>query len=112
MNGNSIRKGLAVGNEGSKTDWNRVIALTDADIDAAIDSDADAYAIAGPQLGHSGSEYQYRIVRQKSGGWRWILVARDGAVLATSATALTSREAAQAAIAGLRQTLLGASIAA
>jgi uncharacterized protein YegP (UPF0339 family) len=96
-----------VDSDASATDWQRIKALTDREIDAAIADDADSYAVSAMGLGHQKGRYTYNLYRDKDGAWHWQVVAQDGRILAAAAGGLATRELAQAAIAELRSTLLG-----
>ncbi|HEX6374889.1 MAG TPA: DUF1508 domain-containing protein [Allosphingosinicella sp.] len=109
MNGKPTKTGSAVAVDGSRTDWARVRSLSDEEIDAAIADDPDSYGIEEAELlGRKGASYRYELYCDRSGGWRWRLLAADGEVLAVSAQAFTSRQSVETAIVTLRDALLGA----
>jgi uncharacterized protein YegP (UPF0339 family) len=92
------------------TDWQRLKAVDDAAIDAAIADDADAYALETEALGRIDSAYHYEVLRDETGGFRWRLVAGGGGVLATSPNAFPTKEAVTRAIAELRAAVLGSDL--
>jgi uncharacterized protein YegP (UPF0339 family) len=107
MNGKVIRTSSAVDYKASRTNWARVKGLNDAEIDAAIANDSDAYSLDTEVLGRLDSAYHYDVYRDVQGGYRWRLVAKDGQVLANSHSAYPSKKSVKSAIAGLRAALLG-----
>jgi uncharacterized protein YegP (UPF0339 family) len=100
MNGKTIRTGSVLDHKASQTDWARVKGLSDAEIDAAIADDADAYALDSEVLGRANSTYHYEVYGDDKRGFRWRLVAKDGKVLASSHSAYRSKNAVMSAIAG------------
>jgi uncharacterized protein YegP (UPF0339 family) len=109
MNGKLTRIDSTAAADGSLTDWARIRALTDDEIDAAIASDPDSYSIDEAELlGRKGASYRYELYSDKAGAWRWRLLAADGNVLAVSGQAFPSRQSVEKAIGTLRDALLGA----
>lgn len=97
------------GAEESRTDWARVRALTDAEIEAAIAGDPDSYSFAqSEETGRRGASYRYQIYREPGDTWRWRLLSARGEVLAVGGQGFPSRREVQVAIASLRDALLGA----
>lgn len=93
----------------SRTDWDRLRALTDDQRDAAIDADPDSFALSDvEQIGRSGASANYLIYRDRAGQFRWRLRAADGEVLAVSPEGYASRQAVEEAIVHLRDIMLGA----
>lgn len=100
---------MDVGAEGSATDWHRIRALTDDEIEAAVASDPDSYLLDGPEhLGRAGASYRYMLYRDPAGDWRWRLVSSNGGILAVGAQAYPTREALAEAISTLKDALIGA----
>jgi uncharacterized protein YegP (UPF0339 family) len=98
-----------VDNKGSRTDWARLRALTDKEIETAIAADPDSYKLTNSDLlGRSGASFRYEIYQDARRDWRWRLLSADGDVLALGAQAYTSRKDVEAAILTLRDALLGA----
>ena len=113
MSGNFTRIGLDEDRDGSATDWARLRALSDEEIETAIASDPDAYSIEEADLiGRPKSSYSYLLYRDARGSWRWALRSADGQVLAVSGNSFDSREKAEFAISELREAILGARSAA
>ena len=109
MNGKVTRIDLSAEPEGSRTDWTRLRALTDDEIEAAVAEDPDAYLFGEHELlGRKGASYRYEIHRDSGGEWRWRLLSANGEVLAIGAQAFPSRKKLRAAISALRDALLGA----
>lgn len=82
-----------------RTDWARLRGLTDAEIEAAIAADADSFAL---EEDSAGSATQYRVRKDKTGGWSWSLVGADGKVLAVAPGSYATRAAVLAAIDRIR----------
>jgi uncharacterized protein YegP (UPF0339 family) len=109
MNAKITRIGLEEGSEESRTDWARLRALTDAEIEAAVAGDPDSYPIAqGEEIGRKGASFRYQIYRDPGDTWRWRLLSAQGEVMAVGGQGFPSRKEVQAAIATLRDALLGA----
>ena len=109
MSGSYTKVGLQEGSEGSRTDWQRLRSLSEADIDAAIAADPDAYPIGESEfIGRRGGSYAYEIFQDSPGAWRWILRGAGGEVLAASGRSFESREALEEALTELRAAMLGA----
>ena len=106
MSGHSIRIGSAVEHEHTGTDWAKLRALSDAEIDTAIAEDVGAYPLEAETLGRVESAYHYQIFRDGK-GYRWRLISAQGDVLANSPEAFLSKSAVTKAIAGLRAAILG-----
>jgi uncharacterized protein YegP (UPF0339 family) len=95
--------------EESRTDWARLRALTDAEIEAAITGDPDSYSFEQrEEIGRSGASYRYQIYREPGDTWRWRLLSAQGEVLAVGGQGFPSRSEVRVAIASLRDALLGA----
>jgi uncharacterized protein YegP (UPF0339 family) len=98
-----------VDNKASRTDWARLRALTDEEIETAIAADPDSYELTSSDLlGRNGASFRYEIYKDSRRGWRWRLLSADGDVLALGAQAYSSRNDVEAAILMLRDALLGA----
>jgi uncharacterized protein YegP (UPF0339 family) len=109
MNARIARIGSPVDNEGSRTDWARLRALTDAEIETAIAGDPDSYELRESDLlGRSGASFRYEVYEDKGQEWRWRLLSANGEVLALGAQAYPSRDDVETAIVALRDALLGA----
>ena len=113
MSGSYTRIGLEEDRDGSRTDWVRLRALTDEEIELAIAADPDAYPVEETDLiGRRKGSYSYQLYRDTAGNWRWALRSADGQVLAVSGKAFASRADAERAITELREAILGARSAA
>ena len=113
MSGSYIRIGLEEDRDGSRTDWARLRALGDEEIDRAIAADPDAYAIEETDLiGRAKGSYSYQLYRDAAGSWRWALRSAEGRILAVSGRSFGSREDAELATSELREAILGARSAA
>jgi len=100
---------LNVESEESQTDWSRLRALTEEEIEAAIAADPDTYVVTDSELlGRKGASFRYQVYRVKGREWRWRLMSADGEILALGAQAFPSKAAVETAIAALRDALLGA----
>jgi uncharacterized protein YegP (UPF0339 family) len=109
MNGKHIRSGSTVGDESSQTNWARLRALAEEEIETAIAGDPDSYSIDEAELlGRKGASYRFEIYHNRDGVWQWRLLASGGEVLAVSGRAFPSRQSVEGAIASLRDALLGA----
>ncbi|HEY0026334.1 MAG TPA: DUF1508 domain-containing protein [Allosphingosinicella sp.] len=109
MSGSYTRIGLEEAGEGSRTDWQRLRSLSDAEIDAAIAADPDSYPIGDSEfIGRRGGSYAYEVFQDSTGAWRWLLRAAGGEVLAASGRSFDSRDALEEALTELRAALLGA----
>ena len=109
MSAKFTRIGLEEESEASRTDWARLRALTDAEIEAAIADDPDSYAFAqGEETGRKGASFRYQIYRDAGDSWRWRLLSAKGEVLAVGGQGFPTRKDVRAAIANLRDALLGA----
>lgn len=107
MSGKIIRTGSGADHRQSRTDWARVKALTDAEIDAAIACDPDAYALETETHGRTGSAYHYEVFEETAGKYRWRLVGANGQAMALSHESYASKAAARKAIGAMRDALLG-----
>lgn len=99
---------VSLGQVGSgQTDWDRVRALTDAQIDAAIASDPDAFALCDADLAAITAESpaghaSYQIRKSRDGRFRWYLISGQGAILAAAYEGAATLEEARAGIFALR----------
>lgn len=108
MNAKRSRIGLAAGSEESRTDWGRLGALTDDEIDAEIAADPDSYALFDRELlGREGGSFRYEIYHDGAGRWQWRLLSSNGEVLARSGQSFPSRGALNASLGAMRDALLG-----
>jgi uncharacterized protein YegP (UPF0339 family) len=99
MSGGITRVSMNEAVKEDRTDWQRVRALTDEQIDAAIAADPDTFAMGDGLQGHQGNplKFVYFIYSDKVGEWRWRLERSDGRVVAYGAeTYVTQNEAARA----------------
>ncbi len=110
MSGRTIRTGSGEGVNPSTTDWAKVKALGDAEIDAAISADPDAYPLDRETLGRAGSAYQYVVFKVAERRFRWRLVGANGLSLASSEQDFPTAEAARGAIADLRRAVIGGTL--
>ena len=87
-----------------RTEWRRVRALTDEEIDAAIAADPDTFAMGEGLEGHPTNPWKFVYVTHsdKVGQSRWQLEGSDGRVLAYGAEAYPTRDDAARAVAALR----------
>lgn len=108
MNGKHFKTDLDAELE-SRTDWERLRALTDDQLDAAIDLDPDSFAQTDiEKIGRSGASANYLVYRDRAGKFRWRLRGANGDVLAVSPEGYATRQAVEDAIAQLRDVMLGA----
>lgn len=108
MNGKHFRTDLDAELE-SRTDWDRLRALTDDQLEAAIDADPDSFAHSEfEQVGRSGASAHYLVYRDRTGQFRWRLRAANGEILAMSPEGYVSRQDVEDAITQLRDVMLGA----
>lgn len=92
----------------SQTDWLRLKAMGDADIDKAISEDKDAYLLSDTEmLGRDGASYRYELLKISAGSWGWRLLDGKGEAIALSNASFRSRELALAAVSDLRRAVLG-----
>jgi uncharacterized protein YegP (UPF0339 family) len=80
--------------------------MTDDEIDAAIASDPDAWAVGDEESKRWPKPGHYEIYRDGSGKYRWRLVAADGSVVADGAQVFATRKQAQHALGDLRLLML------
>jgi uncharacterized protein YegP (UPF0339 family) len=107
MSDNIIR--TSSGADGDATDWDRIRALTDEQIEQAIASDPDTYAVKDAELlGARGTSFRYQLHRDGEGHWRWALCSAAGEVLAISGRSYASRQRVIEAIGKLREAMGGA----
>lgn len=88
--------------DGDRTDWNHVRTLSDEDIDRAISTDSDTFALRGLT---SSSHVRFVVSQSKRGGWLWRMVTDEGEVIAHGRSAFPSRTSALAAMEDLRRTI-------
>lgn len=110
MSGRTIRTSLGEASKPSVTDWAKLKALGDVEIDAAIAADPDAYALDQEVLGRAGSAYHYEVYQSAVGRFRWRLLGADGRGLASSEHDFATKESARNAIVDLRKAMLGGSL--
>lgn len=67
MNGKLTRIGLGVASEEGRTDWSRLVSLTDEDIDRAMTQDDDAWPLEGSRVAKG---YSFEITEDKQGEFR------------------------------------------
>lgn len=106
MNAKITRRSSGEAVEGDLTDWDRVRALTDEDIEAAIANDPEA------SLGLDGSRSAVRgvIFKDKEGAWRWRLIGANGEAIADSPKSYTDRSEVDRAINTLRAAIIAADV--
>ena len=107
MSEKTIRTGSGADHRRSSTDWSRVSALSEAEIDDAIAADPDAYPLESEVLGRTSSSYHYKLFKDSAGKYRWSLIGVNGKVIAQSHENYASKTSARKAISGLRDALLG-----
>ena len=101
------RVSLAEAVDGDRTDWVRLGALTDQQIDAAIEGNTDSFAMQTNQM----STARYSVYQDGAGQWRWRLTDAQGQILARSGGSFRSRSAATTALAVVRAALAQAKAA-
>lgn len=109
MSGDITRISLDEAVRGDRTDWARLRALTEDEIEAAIAADPDTFGLEdGEPQGRKGASYRYELHADSKGEWRWRLLDANGEILAVGGQSFSSRESLEAAITQLREALLGA----
>ena len=104
MNGGITRVSMDEAVKEDRTDWERVRALTDEQIDAAIAADPDTYAMGGEldQLRNNPLKFVYSVYSDSAGEWRWRLEGSDGRILAYGAESYPSQSEAVRAVGAVR----------
>jgi uncharacterized protein YegP (UPF0339 family) len=104
MSGDITRISMTEAVKEDRTDWQRVRALTDAQIDAAIESDPDTFAMDDKRAATEKTplEFVYFIYSDGGGEWRWRLERSDGRVVAHGAEAYATQNDVTRAVAALR----------
>ncbi len=93
------------------TDWNRVRALTDRDIDAAIADDPDAATLSDTEIArYQVAQVRYEITHGTDDRFHWRMIDQHGAVMAQDGGGFGSRTAALAAVEAVRQAPLSAEL--
>ena len=77
MSEKTIRTGSGADHRRSSTDWSRVSALSEAEIDDAIAADPDAYPLESEVLGRTSSSYHYKLFKDSAGKYRWTMAANS-----------------------------------
>ena len=93
-----IRASSGEANERDRTDWVRLRAMTDDELDVAIAADPDA--ALGPD-GEMGPLVGV-VFRDSHGEWRWRLLNSDRTPIADSPRSYSSRDEVDASIRALR----------
>lgn len=86
--------------ENDLTDWDRIGAMTDEDIAAAIADDPD-----WAPFQNDDTEVREIVLGDGNGRWTWRMIARDGEALASSPEAYSSQADAIQALARLRDAI-------
>ncbi len=108
MNEKFIRIDMNAASNHTQTDWGRLRGLNDADIEAALSTDPDAYALSDVEmLGRDGASYRYKLIKHANSNWHWALVDAEGKILASSNGAFPSRSSALEALNDVREAFLG-----
>jgi len=95
----------------SRSDWPRVAALTEQQLERSIADDPDTWAPDGDGAARrSGDVGNYLMYRSDDGRWRWRLVDGEGRVLAESAGSSASSDACRRSIEALRDIVASAEI--
>lgn len=109
MNGNVTRVNSDAAVEADLTEWQRLRSLTEEDIEAAITSDPDTFAVEEADIVRQiGPRHRYEVFRDAGGCWRWALRSLGGEVLAVSGRGHASRSEALQSIEDVRLALIGA----
>ncbi|SRR3989344_2089387 len=72
----------ATGNEAARSDWARVGAMTDSEIDAAIAADDDTFALTPADLQPNSPGFKF--VDRGNQNWCWLFYGEEGQLLARS----------------------------
>ncbi|GAA0639031.1 hypothetical protein GCM10009424_12210 [Sphingomonas ursincola] len=72
----------ATGNEAARSDWARVGAMTDSEIDAAIAADEDTFALTPADLQSNSPGFKF--VDRGEQNWCWLFYGEEGELLARS----------------------------
>jgi uncharacterized protein YegP (UPF0339 family) len=103
MSGDITRISMTEAVKEDRTDWQRVRAMTDDQIDAAIASDPDTFAMDDKAAtAKKPLDFVYFIYSDGGGEWRWRLERSDGRVLAYGAEAYATQNDVTRAVAALR----------
>jgi len=100
-----------------QTDWKRLAAQSEEEIERLARQDSDTIVLRDDELADLGARRgaeraSYAIYRDKAGAFRWRLVHPSGRIIAEGGEAFETSEHAEAAIARLRNAILGARLAA
>lgn len=95
--------------ESDQTDWARLRAISDADIEKAIAEDPDTFEVS-PKNFEKDVGARYEVFKDAAGRYRWRLQNAAGVVIAKSAQSYSSKDAVMSAIASLRSVLLNGEI--
>ena len=88
--------------EGDLTDWDRLRALTEEEIDEAIRHDPDTFALEAGEV----PPFQCMIFKDAQGMWRWRLIGSDGQAAADSPRSYADRDEVERAIRALRKAIV------
>jgi uncharacterized protein YegP (UPF0339 family) len=102
MSGKNTRVSLGEAVEGDLTDWARVRALTDDEIEQAIRDDPDTFAMADGDV----PPVRGLIFKDPQGLWRWRLIAPTGEAIADSPRGYSDRGEVDRAIRALRTAIV------
>lgn len=102
----SLNEALKAAASDSQTDWERLRSMSDEDIDAAIASDPDTWAIDDEELKRRPKPGRYEIYRDVGGQYRWRLLAADGSIVADGAQSFATLKQTKAALASLHFLML------
>ena len=85
--------------EGDRTDWDRLRAMTDEQVEATIADDPDWTPFEDIAMREA-------VVDDGMGQWHWLLIGRDGREIARSPGDFADRAAAMDALAAFRQAMV------
>lgn len=75
---------------GDNTDWVRLDALSDKDIEVAAATDENSFSLA--------ADAHYVVAKDRQGGWNWKLVDAGGLIIATGGVSHASQAEARTAL--------------
>lgn len=95
MNEHITRVSLAEAVKGDRTDWKRLQALSDVDVERACADDEDCF---GLESAGSSSQARYMIYRTTGGAYRWRLIDAIGTIIAESGSDFPTKQEARKAM--------------
>ncbi len=105
MSGKITKAGSDGDVEGDLTDWKRVRALTDEEIEEAIRNDPDTFALEEGEV----PPFQGLTFRDPQGRWRWRLIGPSGEAIADSPRGYDDRSEVDRALRTLREAIVAGS---